>query len=134
MELRVIELSLESSEKLVVGPTPPSSGVALRCAERWYNSLNATFASSREIPHFPTPFWWFELVTYEGTNCPSSQLPPDGTKPDRSGLTATADARGSACPTVVSAHPPGSRHRYETGPSPTPSMNRWGGERGARIE
>ena len=37
---------------------------------------------------------WSELVTYEGTNCPSSRLPPNGTKPDHSGLTATADARG----------------------------------------
>ncbi len=44
----------------------------------------------------------------EGTNCQSSRLPPNGTKPDHIGLTATADARGSARPTIVSAHPPGS--------------------------
>ncbi len=47
---------------------------------------------------------WSELVTYEGTNCQSSRLPPNGTKPDHIGLTATADARGSARPTIVSAH------------------------------
>ncbi len=48
---------------------------------------------------------WSELVTYKGTNCQSSWLPPNGTKPDHIGLTATADARGSPCPTIVSAHP-----------------------------
>ena len=95
-------------------PTPPSSGVALRYAERWCESLYTTFTSRREVPHLPSPFrvpigpGWYELITYEGANCPSSLLPPDGTKPDRRGLTATADARGSAYPTAVSAHPPGS--------------------------
>ena len=47
-------------------------------------------------------------VTYEGANCPSSWLPPDLTKPDRSCLAATADVLGSTRPTVVAAHPPGS--------------------------
>jgi hypothetical protein len=37
-------------------PTPPSSDVALRCAERWYESLHTTFASRREVPHLPLPF------------------------------------------------------------------------------
>jgi len=37
-------------------PTPPSSGVALRCAERWYKSLHTTFTSRREVPHLPPPF------------------------------------------------------------------------------
>ena len=61
-------------------PTPPSSGIALRCAERWFESLHTTFASRREILH--------------------PRLP----------------------------------QRSETGPSPTSSINRWGGERGARAE
>ena len=36
--------------------TSPSSGVALRCAERWYKSLHTTFTSRREVPHLPSPF------------------------------------------------------------------------------
>ena len=91
-------------------PTPPSSGVALRCAERWYESLHATFAAPAGKFRIFLPLLigpgWSELVTYEGTNCQSSRLPPNGTKPDHIGLTATADARGSARPTIVSAHSP----------------------------
>jgi hypothetical protein len=37
-------------------PTPPSSGVALRYAERWYESLHTTFTSRREVPHIPPAF------------------------------------------------------------------------------
>jgi len=37
-------------------PTPPPSGVSLMCAQRWYESLHATFASRREVPHLPPPF------------------------------------------------------------------------------
>jgi hypothetical protein len=94
-------------------PTPPSSGVALRCVKRWYDS------DDHFIPHLP-PDWssassasipigsgWSEPVTYEGANCQRSWLPPDGNKPASIGLTTTADARASAHPTVVSAHPPG---------------------------
>jgi hypothetical protein len=33
-------------------PTPLSSGVALRCAERWYESLHTTLASRREFRIF----------------------------------------------------------------------------------
>ena len=71
----------------------------------------------------------------KGLTATRSRLPPDVTKPDRSGLTGTADARGSARSIVVSAHPPGSwNQRSETGPSPASSMNRVGGKRGARAE
>jgi hypothetical protein len=99
----------------VTMPTPPSSAVALRCAERWYESLHTTFASRREIPQLPPPFrsgqGGLNSSLMKGQTATRSRLPPDGTKPDkpdRSGLTATADARGSARPIVVSAHPAGS--------------------------
>ena len=84
-------------------PTPPSSGVALRCAESWYESLHTAFASCREIPHLPLPFrsgqGGLNSSLMKGLTALSSLLPPKGTKPGCDGLIAKADARGLVAPT-----------------------------------
>ena len=92
-----------------LNPNTHSSGVALKCAERWYESLHTTFASRRGIPHLPQSLQsgqgGLNSSLMKGLTATRSLLPPDGTKPDRISLTATADTRGSSRPTVVSEHP-----------------------------
>ena len=122
-------------------PSPPASGVALRCTERWYESLHTTFASRRKVPHLPSPF-----RSGQGGLCLNSSLMKglttqavsnhqmDGNKPNRSGLTASRRTGISASYCCVRASSRVLTSKSETGPSPSPSMNHLGGESGTRIE
>jgi len=93
-------------------PTPPSSGVALWCTERLYASLRTPFASRQEFHIFRLPSHrargGLNTSLMKGLTDTRSRLPPNETKPNCSALTATADARGSARPTVVFTYLPGS--------------------------
>ena len=74
-------------------PTPPSSGVALWCTERLYASLRTPFASRQEFHIFRLPSHrargGLNTSLMKGVIATRSRLPPAGTKPDRSGLTAS---------------------------------------------